>query len=156
MNPRIQIMLDSRQLEESAAVPGEVEGMWRKAVRTLGSSAVAGLDPDARFTLAYQAALQAATAVIRAAGFRVRGDAHHHHTFAAVAALGLGGLSDAARELNVIRQNRHGAIYDWETQLGEVHVDEVRTAARRLFAQAEPWLRVHHPAIDPVPADPLS
>jgi hypothetical protein len=147
-------MLDSRQLEESPAAEGEVEGMWRKAVRTWGSSTVAGLDPDARFTLAYQAAFQAATAVTRAAGYQVRGEAHHHHTFAAVAALSLGAVSDAARALNVIRQKRHGAIYDWETQLADEDVEEVRDAAWRLFAHGEAWLRPHHPKLVPLPASP--
>lgn len=152
MNPRIQIMLDSRQIEESAAVAGEAEGLWRKAVQTLASSTVPGLDPNARFTLVYQAALQAATSLIRAAGFRVRGEAHHHHTFAAVAALELGDLSDAARDLNVICRKRHGAIYDWETQIEEQHVEEIRTAAWRLFVHAEPWLGGRYPKIEPLPA----
>jgi hypothetical protein len=76
------------------------------------SSSLPELDRDAAFTLAYQAALQLATALIRAAGYQPRGEAHHHHTFAAVAALGLGELSEAARDLNVIRQPRHSAIYD--------------------------------------------
>ena len=151
MNPRIRIMLDSRVLEESPAAEGEVEGMWRKAMRSWGSSAVAGLDADARFTLTYQSAFQAATAVIRSAGYRVRGDAHHHQTFAAVAALSLGDLSEAARDLNVIRQKRHGAIYDWETRLGDQDVDEIRTATRLLFVAAGPWLRTRHPAIEGVP-----
>lgn len=151
MNPRIQVMLDSRQLEESAAEAGEVEGLWRKAVRTRTSSMVPGLDPHARFTLVYQAALQAASAVVRAAGFRARGDAHHHDTFAAVAALDLDEASNAARELNVIRRKRHGAIYDWETQLDEQHVEEIRGPADRLFRRAEPWLRTRHPAIEPLP-----
>lgn len=154
MNPRIQIMLESRQLEESAPAAGEVEGLWRKAVQSLTSSAVAGLDPNARFTLTYQAALQAATAVIRAGGLRVRGEGHHHHTFAAVAALESGGFSDAARELNVIRRQRHGAIYDWETQLEDQHVEELRAATRRLFAHAETWLRARHPDIAALPASP--
>lgn len=156
MNPRIQIMLDSRQLEEISPAPGEVEGTWAKAVRTWGSASLAGLDPDARFTLLYQAALQAATAVVRAAGFRVRGDAHHHHTFAAVAALGLGHLSDAGRDLNVIRQKRHRAIYDWETVLGERDVAELRTATDALFTRAHQWLRADHPALQPLPNDPAS
>jgi hypothetical protein len=151
VNPRIQIMLDSRQLEESAAEAGEVEGLWRKAVQARASSMVPGLDPNARFTLVYQAALQAAAAVVRAAGFRARGDAHHHHTFAAVAALDVGEASDAARELNVIRRKRHGAIYDWETQLDEQHVEEIRAQADRLFRHAEPWLRTRHLAIAPLP-----
>lgn len=151
MTPRIRIMLESRQIEESAAAAGEVEGLWKKAGQTLASSAVAGLDPNARFTLVYQAALQGAMAVIRSAGYRVRGDAHHHDTFAAVAALEAGELSAAAREVNVIRRKRHGAIYDWETQLTEQHVEELRAQTRRLFSHAEAWLSARHPGIDPLP-----
>lgn len=67
MNARLQIMLDSRQLEALAAGDDEIAGMWSKAVRTLRSSGVPGLDADAAYTLAYQAALQAATALVRAA-----------------------------------------------------------------------------------------
>jgi multidrug resistance efflux pump len=66
VNLRIQVMLDSRQREAHAAADTEVGGMWAKAVRTLRSSEVAGLDPDSAFTPAYQAALQASTTVIRA------------------------------------------------------------------------------------------
>lgn len=35
MNPRIQVMLDSRQLEAQPAEDAEVAGMSAKAVRTL-------------------------------------------------------------------------------------------------------------------------
>lgn len=156
MNPRIQIMLDSRQLEAVSPAAGEVEGMWAKAVRTLGSASLDGLDPDARFTLLYQAALQAATAVIRGAGFRARGDAHHHHTFAAVAALDLGELSNAGRDLNVIRQKRHQAIYDWETALGEHDLAQLGMAAHALFTHARQHLHAGHPALQPLPHDPAS
>lgn len=156
MNPRIQILLDSRQLEDSPPAPGEVEGMWAKAVRTLGSASLDGLDRDARFTLLYQAALHAATAVIRASGFRVRGDGHHHHTFAAVAALDLAALSEAGRDLNVIRQKRHQAIYDWETALGEHDVAWLDAATRALFSHADRRLRASHPALQPLPHPPAT
>lgn len=120
MNARIGILLDSRDIEELAAEDAEVLGMWGKAARSYRSAGVPGLDgdPDARFTLYYQSALQGATAIVRAAGYRVRGDHNHQITFATVAALGAGRLSDAARDLNVIRQGRHAAIYDWEATIG--------------------------------------
>lgn len=152
MNARIEIMLQSRHIEERPSAEGEVEGMWAKAIGTWTSSVIPGLNPDARFTLAYQAALQASTAVIRAAGYQVRGEAHHHHTFAAVNALSLPGLSEAARRLNGIRQMRHGAIYDWETRLGEQDADDVSAATRHLFVQAYPWLRSRYPELEPLPA----
>lgn len=147
MNLRIQVMLDSRQLEAQVAADTEVGGMWAKAVRTLRSSEVAGLDADSAFTLAYQAAFQASTTVVRAAGYRVRGEGHHHHTFAAVAALGIGELSGAARDLNVIRQKRHGAVYDWETETGEADLVALRSAGSRLFAEAYRWLSAERPRL---------
>jgi hypothetical protein len=147
MNPRIQVMLDSRQLEAQPAEDAEIAGMWTKAVRTLRSSGVEGLDPDSAFTLAYQAALQACTAVVRAAGYRVRGQGHHHHTFAAVAALGLGELADAARELNVIRQGRHDAVYDWDAGTEAEDLEAIGAAGSLLFGEAFRWLRAERPRL---------
>lgn len=154
MNPRIRIMLDSRHIEERAPAHGEVEGMWAKAVGTWQSSEIEGLNPDARFTLAYQAALQASTAVIRAAGYQTRGEAHHQHTFAAVSALAIPELSQGARKLNKIRQMRHGAIYDWETRLTKEDADEVRAATRQLMFQAQAWLRSEYPKLELLPTSP--
>lgn len=147
MNPRLQVMLDSRQIEAIPAEDEEVQGMWAKAARSLRSSGVAGLDPDSAFTLAYQGALQASTAIIRAAGYRVRGDGHHHHTFAAAAALALGELSEAARDLNVIRQRRHEAIYDWETVTRDRDLAALGSASGRLFDHGRRWIETERPRV---------
>lgn len=149
MNARIRILLDSRDIEELVAGDAEVLGMWGKATRTYGSAAVPGLenDPDARFTLLYQAALQGATAVVRAAGYRVRGDHNHQITFATVAALGTGMLSEAARDLNVIRQGRHAAVYDWETTTTREQLADLRSATATLLQEAFSWLRTQRPSL---------
>lgn len=154
MNARIQVMVESRQLEELPAPDAEVAGMWAKAVRSFRSSSLPELDRDAAFTLAYQAALQLATALIRAAGYRTRGEAHHHHTFAAVAALALGELSEAARDLNVIRQRRHSAIYDWEGATSEQDLAAIRASTLRLFEAGHAWLASARPALTPDLSDP--
>lgn len=147
-------MVESRHIEERAPAEGEVAGMWTKAVDSLESSAAAGLKPEARFTLAYQAALQASTAVVRAAGYQTRGEGHHHHTFAAVVALSIPGLEEAARKLNGIRQKRHGAIYDWESRLDDEDAEEIRIATRRLLEHAEAWLRKRYPHIESLTSGP--
>jgi hypothetical protein len=142
-------MLDSRDIEELAAPDGEVLGMWGKAIRTQRSAALPGLadDPDARFTLLYQSALQAATAVVRAAGYRVRGDHNHHITFATVAALGSPSLSEAARDLNVIRQGRHAAIYDWEAITEATRLADLQDATATLLTEAHSFLRTQRPSL---------
>lgn len=149
MNARIRIMLDGRDIEELAAPDGEVLGMWGKAIRTHRSAALPGLeeDPDARFTLLYQSALQAATAVVRAAGYRVRGDHNHQITFAAVAALGSPILSEAARDLSVIRQGRHAAIYDWEATTEASQLLDLQRATGSLLREAQAFLLTLRPSL---------
>ena len=149
MNARIRIMLDSRDIEELAAPDGEVLGMWGKAIRTHRSAALPGLaeDPDARFKLLYQSALQAATAVVRAAGYRVRGDHNHQITFAAVAAIGSPSLSEAARDLNVIRQGRHAAIYDWEATTEASQLLDLQRATASLLREAQAFLLTLRPSL---------
>jgi hypothetical protein len=149
VNVRIRILLDSRDIETLAAEDEEILGMWAKAIRTYRSASVPGLedDPDARFTLLYQSALQAATAVVRAAGYRVRGDRNHQITFATVAALGLEALSDAGRDLNVIRQGRHAAIYDWEATTTKEQLLELQRATSTLLHEAFTWLRAQRPSL---------
>ena len=41
MNPRLQVMLDSREIEAAPAGDNEVRGMWGKAARSLHSSSAA-------------------------------------------------------------------------------------------------------------------
>lgn len=149
MNARIRIMLDSRDIEELAAEDAEVLGMWGKATRTARSAAVRALDddPDARFTLLYQSALQAATAVVRAAGYRVRGDHNHQITFAAVAALGSGDLSESAQDLNVIRQGRHAAVYDWQATTEPAQLTDLHNATTILLQETFSWLQAQRPSL---------
>lgn len=74
MNPRLQVVLDSRPIEAHPGGRRGGAGNGGQAVRSLRSSRVAGLDPDSAFTLAYQGTLHASTAIIRSAGYRVRGE----------------------------------------------------------------------------------
>lgn len=113
MNPRLRIMIDSRELEQAEAPDREVAARWRKAAETY-RDAGQDLGADSRLTLYYQASLQAATALVRAAGFRVVGADHHRHTFEAVRARDAGELSRVAREMSAFRRTRHQAIYDWD------------------------------------------
>jgi hypothetical protein len=149
LNTRIRILLDSRDIEELPAEDAEVLGLWAKATRTYRSAGLTGLDddPDARFTLLYQAALQGATAIVRAAGYRVRGDHNHQITFATVAALASGELSEAARDLNVIRQGRHAAVYDWETTIEGRKLAELQNATTILVREAFIWLGMTRPSL---------
>jgi hypothetical protein len=140
------MMLSGHEIEARPGPDDEVIGMWSKAVATIRDSMHADISADAVFTLSYQAALQAATVVVRAAGYRVRGGAHHQHTFEAVIALEGGpDLTAAARDLNALRKKRHTAVYEWERRIEQKDLDAMRSAAERLFAGAHRWLISQRP-----------
>ncbi len=145
MNERIDIMLQSREIEEDAAADDEVVVVWEKAIESYRASAKHGLTGDPALSLVYQAGLQAATAVVRAAGYRVRGSSHHYNTFAAVMALDLGELSSAARALDRVRKLRHEAVYGWKVRTSEEDLAATRSDARRLFVSGHRWLISQRP-----------
>jgi hypothetical protein len=113
MNPRVQIMIQSRELEEAAAPDREVIVRWRKAIITYHDAAK-NLSSDSKLALYYQAGLQAATALIRAAGSGCSGRTTTVTRSRALRALNLGDLSAIAREMNAFRRSRHQSIYDWD------------------------------------------
>lgn len=154
MNRRIGIMLQSREIEESPALDEEVVIVWEKAVETYRASTMHGLSGDPALSLVYQAALQAATSVVRAAGYRVRGAGHHHHTFAAVAALNVDDLSRAARSLDEARQTRHEAVYGWRVRTTDNDLVAVRSATGRLIQAAHKWITEQRPHLAPTLARP--
>ena len=98
MNPRLQAMIDSRELEQAEAPGAEVAARWKRAVQSYVDSRQ-DLSPESVVTLGYQAGLQAATTVVRAAGYRVRAShsGHHRTTFEALRALDVPGLSSLGR-----------------------------------------------------------
>lgn len=144
MNPRLQVMIDSREIEAADAPGEEVAARWRRAVDTY-VDAGKDLGASSRLTLYYQAALQASTALIRASGFRVLGSDHHRHTFEALHALGLGELSMLGRAMNAFRRSRHQAVYDWQEAPGNP-ADEAATLrelaenVRRMLVLGHAWL----------------
>ena len=57
--------------------PEEIQELLAIADRDLSDSASPGLSPDWRLSIAYNAALQLATAALAASGYRTVGEGHH-------------------------------------------------------------------------------
>jgi hypothetical protein len=147
MNPRLQELINSRRLEPSSASDTEVATRWKIAIGSLETAELPGINVRNAVGECYQGALQAATAVLRCAGYTVIGAAHHHSTFAAVAALDAGELSQVARELNRLRARRHEAIYDWEIAVTPEDFDILFAHTRALFRHAHAYLTAARPAL---------
>lgn len=148
---RIRRLLEERDLEERPAPDQEIASYWRKALRAHRDSRVPGLSPHGAFNAAYEAALDAATALVREAGYRVSSHTRHHWAaFYAVQGLGDPELDRIGGDLNGTRTNRHHNVYGPEddqetavTRRDELHrlLGYFIPAAYRVLLARRPTLR---------------
>jgi hypothetical protein len=68
-------------LTEHQSSREEIRNLLGLADRDLRACQAKGLDADWRFAIAYNAALQAATAALAASGYRAGRDSHHYRVF---------------------------------------------------------------------------
>src|SRR5258708_30297321 len=74
-------------------------------------SAAEGLSADWRMNIAYNAALQAATVALAAAGYRASRDQHHYRVIQSLQET-LGTDASTVNALDTVRQTRNAAGYD--------------------------------------------
>lgn len=101
------------------------------------------------FTHVYQAAFRAATAVLRAVGYRVRGalGGHHYATFYAIGGLGNQELERIGDAMQDIRGGRHTALYGDEEELEPQDLERARDLLSRLLREAHRWLIAQRPGL---------
>lgn len=81
MNVTLKQFLAEDRLRRHRTTTKEIQDLLRVADRNLKDAAVEEISFDLRFTTAYQAALQLATIVLAASGYRTKGAGHHWITF---------------------------------------------------------------------------
>ena len=124
---RIERLIEARSMEAVSPDPEKVMVLWEKALASSRDSRFLGMSADNAVSLAYQAGLQAASALLEGAGYRPKGagPGHHHNLFYAVSALGHAGLESADVDAERIRRKRKASFYDpveaTEEDVREIH-----------------------------------
>lgn len=133
-------------LIEHQTSPREIVDLLSIADRDLDNCQTAGLSPDWKLNIAYNAALQMATAAPAAAGYRTARDAHHYrviqslvYTIRADARL-ITQFDGFRKKRNISDYERAGAVSDQE-------VKEMLILARNLRASVIKWLRTNYPEL---------
>lgn len=100
---------------------------------------------DWRFNIAYNAALQLATLVLYAAGYRAgRGEGKHYRVIQAVP-LVMGEQFSTLRDyLDSCRRKRNVSEYDAVGTISEKEAEDLIAAVQEFKIDAEHWLRSHH------------
>lgn len=122
----------------------EIEELLGVVDRDLRDCTVTSLSTDWRLNIAYNAALQAATAALAASGYRAKRDAHHYRV---IKSLGLTIKADEhlVRTLDRFHKKRNISDYERAGLVSETEVEELIGLARQLRQAVVEWLREKHP-----------
>ena len=128
-------------IEAHSTSKEEIDNLLRIAARDIKQSDTPGLTADWRLNIAYNAALQCATAALAATGFRPR---DHYY---AIESLGFTIMLDIKliTRLDAFRKRRNLNAYDREGMTSEKEADEMRSMAIDLLARTKKWLHETHP-----------
>lgn len=118
----------------------EISNLLGIVARDLKDSEAKDVSDDWRFAIAYNAALQAATA---AAGFRASRDNHHYRVIQSLE-LTVGKDGKFIRPFDAFRKKRNISNYDIGGGISHREVEEMIGIARTLQQDVEQWIRANH------------
>ena len=124
----------------------EVRDLLQVVERDLADSAAADLSSDWRMTIAYNAALQAATVALAAAGYRASRDSHHYRVIQSLAET-IGAPSTVVATFDAFRKKRNISGYERIGLVSDADANAMRKLAIDLRDDVVSWLKQHHGAL---------
>ena len=137
---------DNGWLTDHKTSPQEISDLLAVADRDLSDCETPGLSPDWQLSIAYNAALQTATAALAACGYRAGRDAHHYRIIQSLA-------HTIEAELNLInqfdkfRKKRNIGGYEAAGRISQQEADEMKKLAKELYGQVVKSLHQNHPEL---------
>ena len=126
----------------------EIAALLALVERDLANAQVAGLSPDWKLNIAYNAALQAATAALAAGGFRAAREQHHYRTIQSLA-LTISWQAAKVSQFDRFRKKRNIGGYETAGLVSDREAAEMRELAAALRKDVLIWLRKNHPKLLP-------
>lgn len=122
----------------------EITDLLRVADRDIADCQAKDLSPDWHLNIAYNAALQLATAALAASGYRSAREAHHYRVIQSLA-LTIGADKGLIQRLDQFRKKRNISDYERAGLVSEREAEEMETLAQDLRKEVEEWLKANHP-----------
>lgn len=138
--------LRENRLTDHKSSPQEIADLLGVIDRDLSACRTRGLVPDWQFSIAYNAALQAAHAALAASGYRTSGIGQHH---TAIQSLAYTVRLDPklVTKSDRFRKRRNMTGYDCADVVSDQEVREMMELAEELRRILGSWLRANHPAL---------
>ena len=142
----LQDWLKSRWLIEHQTSRQEISDLLSMADRDLDQCRTPHLSPDWQLNIAYNAALQAVTAALAAAGYRASREAHHYRVIQSLAHT-IEADPGLIIQLDKFRKKRNIIEYEQAGAVSEQEAKEMFALAKNLRDKVEKWLRSNHPEL---------
>ncbi len=125
---------------------GEIAQLLGLADRDLKDSRAEGLTADWKLNIAYNSALQIATAALLACGYRASREMHHYRVIGSLAYT-IGADADLINKLDKFRKKRNTSDYEIAGAVSEGEAKEMLRLAKELRKEVETWLGKAHPEL---------
>jgi len=135
-------------LKEHKTSRQEIADLLAVADRDLQACQTPDLVSDWRFNIAYNAALQLATAALAAAGYEAERTNHHYRVIHSLE-FTLGVDATAIGKFDVFRKKRNITDYERVDTISETEAEEMRQLAETLRDNVDTWIRKNHPHFAP-------
>jgi uncharacterized protein (UPF0332 family) len=149
MKKRYAHLLREKRIRPHRTNPAEIAGLFAVVERDLADAAIEALSADRRFATAYNAALQAATAMMYAEGYRTAGTSHHRTTFEFLKAISRIKFGDLADYLDDCRRKRNRADYVGVGYTSDTEARCILVEAQKFAEIAWAWIQERHPELTP-------
>jgi hypothetical protein len=146
MNMSLRDWLKNGWITQQESSRDEIRDLLAVVERDLRDCRTAGLSSDWRFNIAYNAALQAATAALAAAGFHAAREGHHVRVMQSLAYT-IGIEPQYIRRLDAFRKKRNLASYEIGGSISEQEAKEMVEMAEVLSTRVRRWLGSNHPTL---------
>jgi hypothetical protein len=133
-------------LTDHSSSPREIADLLGLADRDLTDCQLAGLSADWRLNIAYNAALQVATAALAATGYQAARDAHHYRILQSLAYT-IGADSAVVTQLEQFRKKRNIGGYERAGTISDREAEVMTDLARQLRQQVQEWIEANHPEL---------
>ncbi|MDI6776196.1 MAG: hypothetical protein QMD03_02990 [Syntrophales bacterium] len=139
----LQDWLNNGWLKPHKTTPQEIKDLLAVADRDLTDCQVSGLSPEWRLNIAYNAALQSATAALAASGYRAAREAHHYRVIQSLTNT-IGASSILVIQFDHFRKKRNLGGYERAGVISDQEAKEMFLLARKIRSDVEKWLKLNH------------
>jgi uncharacterized protein (UPF0332 family) len=137
-------LLSQGNIQKHQSSKEEISDLFKLIERDLKDASIDALSEDRRFTIAYNAVLQCATAIMRCLGYRTKGEAHHYITFEFLREVLGKKYDDQIDYFNACRSKRNRTDYDSAGGISATEVSELLSEARNFFKFTKDWIKQKH------------